>query len=208
MSTEQKITCDLCNDGKRVITLSEPNRNFLLARVNDGKLDLAITYSKIAWETCSNLEKTIDTNSIVQDLSNGLQKMFKEQVRDPFSTIVTSLGAIMTSLEQNPKLIQQCSEREIDTLKTQFKLLEGAINEPSKNMNLVVNMISEFMHKPNTKGSIGEKILADIWPQYFEHEWDRHNGFLSSRRKHSFVCGWRSMACRSQIVRSNRYSIF
>ena len=37
-------------------------------------------------------------------------------------------------------------------------------------MNLVVNMISEFMHKPNTKGSIGEKIIADIWPQYFEHD--------------------------------------
>ena len=33
MSTEQKITCDLCNDGKRVITLEEPNRNFLVARV-------------------------------------------------------------------------------------------------------------------------------------------------------------------------------
>src|SRR5918996_4460702 len=133
MSTEQKIICDLCNDGKRTITLSDPNRNFLLARVSDGKLDLAITYSRIAWETCSNLEKTVDTNSIVQDLSDGLQKMFKEQVRDPLSTIVTSLGALMTSLEQNPKLIQQCSEREIETLKTQFKALEGIINEPSKN---------------------------------------------------------------------------
>jgi hypothetical protein len=170
MSTEEKIVRDLCNDGKRVITLSESNRNFLLARVNDGKLDLAITYCRIAWETCSNLEKTIDTNSIVQDLLVGLQKMFKEQVRDPVSTIVTSLGALMTSLEQNPKLIQQCSEREIETLKTQFKALEGIINEPSKNMNLVVNMISELLYKPNTKGSMGEKILVDIWPQYFEHD--------------------------------------
>ena len=80
----------------------------------------------------------------------------------------------MTSLEQNPKLIQQCSEREIETLKTQLsfqlKALEGIINEPSKNMNLLVNMISEILHKPNTKGSIGEKILVDIWPQYFEHD--------------------------------------
>jgi hypothetical protein len=167
MSTEEKILRDLYNDGK---TLSEPNRNFLLARVNDGKLDLAITYSRIAWETCSNLEKTVDTNSIVQDLLIGLQKIFKEQVRDPVSTIVTSLGALMTSLEQNPKLIQQCSEREIETLKTQFKALEGTINEPSKNMNLLVNMISEILHKPNTKGSIGEKILVDVWPQYFEHD--------------------------------------
>jgi hypothetical protein len=70
----------------------------------------------------------------------------------------------------NPKLIQQCSEREIEALKTQFKALEGIINEPSKNMNLVVNMISEILHKPNTKGRIGEKILVDIWPQHFEHD--------------------------------------
>ena len=170
MLAEQKIICDICNDGKRIITLSEPNKNFLLARVNDKKLDLAITYSRFAWETCSNLERTIDTNSIVQDLSIGFQKMFNEQIRNPISTIVTSLGVLMTTLEQNPKLIQQCSEREIETLKTQFKLLEGTINEPSKNMNLLVNMISEFMHKPNTKGSIGEKILVDLWPQYFEHD--------------------------------------
>jgi hypothetical protein len=170
MSTQQKITCNLCNNGKSVIALSEPNRNFLAERVNDGKLDLAITYSRIAWETCSSLKKTVDTNSIVQDLLIGFQKMFNEQIRNPISTIVTSLGALMTTLEQNPKLIQQCSEREIEILKTQFKLLEGAINEPSKHMNLVVNMISEFMHKPNTKGSIGEKILVDLWPQYFEHD--------------------------------------
>ena len=65
--------------------------------------------------------------------------MFNEQIRNPIGTIVTSLGALMTTLEQNPKLIQQCSEREIEALKTQFKLVEGAINEPSKNMNLVVN---------------------------------------------------------------------
>ena len=26
------------------------------------------------------------------------------------------------------------------------------------------------MHKPNTKGCIGEKIMADLWPQYFEHD--------------------------------------
>ena len=96
--------------------------------------------------------------------------MFNEQIRNPISTIVTSLGVLMTTLEQNPKLIQQCSEKEIEALKTQFKLLEGTINEPSKNMNLLVNMISEFMHKPNTKGSIGEKILVDLWPQYFEHD--------------------------------------
>ena len=170
MLTNQKIMCNLCNDGKSLIALSEPNRNFLAERVNDGKLDLAITYSRIAWETCSNLKKTVDTNSIVQDLLIGVQKMFNEQIRNPIGTIVTSLGALMTTLEQNPKLIQQCSEREIEALKTQFKLVEGAINEPSKNMNLVVNMISEFMHKPNTKGCIGEKIMADLWPQYFEHD--------------------------------------
>jgi hypothetical protein len=170
MLAEQKIICDICNDGKRTITLSESNRNFLLARVIDRKLDLAITCGRIAWENFSNLEKTVDTNSIVQGLLIGFQKMFNEQIRNPISTIVTSLGVLMTTLEQNPKLIQQCSEREIETLKTQFKLLEGIINEPSKNMNLLVNMISEFMHKPNTKGSIGEKMLVDLWPQYFEHD--------------------------------------
>jgi hypothetical protein len=71
---------------------------------------------------------------------------------------------------QNPRLIQQCSERQIESFRTQFKLLEGTISEPSKQINLVLNMISELVHKPNTKGNVGEKILANVWPQYFEHD--------------------------------------
>jgi hypothetical protein len=31
-------------------------------------------------------------------------------------------------------------------------------------------MLSELVHKPNTKGNVGEKILANLWPQYFEHD--------------------------------------
>jgi hypothetical protein len=106
MSVQKKITCDLCSDGKRIITLAEPNRDFLVARTEDGKLDLAITYSRIAWETCSNLKRSVDTNSIVEDLLIGLQKMFNEQIRSPIGTIITSLGALMTTLDQNPRLIQ------------------------------------------------------------------------------------------------------
>ena len=170
MSTVQKIMCGLCNDGKRVVTLAQPNRDFLAARAEDGKLDLAITYSRIAWETCSNLKKSVDTNSIVEDLLIGFQKMFNEQIRNPIGTIITSLGALMTTLEQNPRLIQQCSEREIESIRTQFKLLEGTISEPSKQINLVLNMIAELVHKPNTKGNVGEKILANVWSQYFEHD--------------------------------------
>src|SRR6266487_5697763 len=174
MSVENKIPCGVCNDGKRVIILAEPNRDFLVARAEDGKLDLAITYSRIAWETCSNLKKSVDTNSIVDELLKGLQKMFNEQIRNPIGTITTSLSALMTTLrsltEQNPKLIEQCSQREIDSIKDQINLLEGAISEPTKQINLVINMLSELMHKPNTKGNVGEKILADVWPQYFEHD--------------------------------------
>jgi hypothetical protein len=88
--------------------------------------------------------------------------MFNDQIRNPIGTITTSLGALMSTLGQNPKLIQQCSEREIESLKTQFKLLEGTINEPSKQINLVLNMLSELVHKPNTKGNVGEKIVVRL----------------------------------------------
>jgi hypothetical protein len=49
-----------------------------------------------------------------------------------------------------------------NNIRTQFKLLEGTINEPSKQINLVLNMLSELVHKPNTKGNVGEKILANV----------------------------------------------
>jgi hypothetical protein len=38
MLAEKKTTCGLCNDGKRVITLAEPNRDFLVARAEEGKI--------------------------------------------------------------------------------------------------------------------------------------------------------------------------
>jgi hypothetical protein len=80
---------------------------------------------------------------------------------------MTTLRALT---EQNPKLIQQCSEREIESLKTQIKLLEDTISEPSKQINQMLNMISELVYKPNTKGNVGEKILASLWSEYFEHD--------------------------------------
>ena len=89
-------------------------------------------------------------------------------------TVTTSLSALMTTLrsltEQKPKLIEQCSQGENDCFRAQINLLEGAIREPTKQINLVINMLSELMHRQNTKGNVGEKILANVWPQYFEHD--------------------------------------
>ena len=79
-------------------------------------------------------------------------------------TVTTCLSALMTTLrsltEQNPKLIEQCSQGKIDCIQAQINLLEGAISEPTKQINLVINMLSELMHKQNTKGNVGEKIFS------------------------------------------------
>ena len=98
MLTNQKIMCNLCNDGKSLIALSEPNRNFLAERVNDGKLDLAITYSRIAWETCSNLKKTLDTKSKLKYMLIGVKKKNNEKKRNNIGNNFNKIGSKMTTM--------------------------------------------------------------------------------------------------------------
>ena len=41
---------------------------------------------------------------------------------------------------------------------------------PTTQIQQIYQMLSQLVYKPSVKGSVGEKILADIWPQYFNKD--------------------------------------
>jgi hypothetical protein len=74
-------------------------------------------------------------------------------------------------LQNNPKLIQECSQQTIKSLDDNIKQIILTINNgPSTQIRHIQDMISQLVYKPNTKGLVGEAVLADIWPQYYRFD--------------------------------------
>jgi hypothetical protein len=44
------------------------------------------------------------------------------------------------------------------------------INGPTTQIQQIYQMLSQLVYKPSVKGSAGEQILANIWPQYFDKD--------------------------------------
>ena len=76
----------------------------------------------------------------------------------------------MSTLEKNPELIQKCSEDTMRNLNGHLNQILTSINGPTTQIQQIFQMLSQLMYKPSVKGSVGEKILADIWPQYFNKD--------------------------------------
>jgi hypothetical protein len=44
------------------------------------------------------------------------------------------------------------------------------INGPTTQIQQIYQMLLQLVYKPSVKGSAGEQILADMWPQYFNKD--------------------------------------
>ena len=76
----------------------------------------------------------------------------------------------MSTLEKNPELIQKCSDDTMRNLTGHLNQIISSINGPTTQIQQIYQMLSQLVYKPSVKGSAGEKILADIWPQYFNKD--------------------------------------
>jgi hypothetical protein len=70
----------------------------------------------------------------------------------------------MSTLEKNPELIQKCSDDTMRDLKVHLSQIVSSINGPTMQIQ---QMLSQLVYKPSVKGSVGEKILEELWLQYF-----------------------------------------
>jgi hypothetical protein len=164
MTSDDKVTCKFCEGGKRVINLTESNTHFLSNRISDGTVDEAITISRIAWDNFPKLKESADSKKIVETVIQGIQETINAQVLTPIHTSVSGLNALMSVLEKNPELIQKCSDESMQNLSRQLSEIVSRINGPTMQIQ---QMLAQLIYKPSVKGSVGEKVLAEIWPRDF-----------------------------------------
>ena len=93
-----------------------------------------------------------------------MQETINAQVLTPINTSISGLNALMSALEKNPELIQKCSDETIRNVSGQLGQIVSNINGP---MMQIHQMLSQLIYKPSVKGSVGEKVLAEIWPGDF-----------------------------------------
>jgi hypothetical protein len=165
-----RIDCNFCEGGKRAINLTESNKSFLWERIKDGNIDEAITISRIAWDNFPILKESADTKKIVETLLKGVQQTINEQMLAPITTSISGLNALMSTVEKNPELIQKCSDDTMRSLNGHLNQIVSSLNAPNMQIQQIYQMLSQLVYKPSVKGSVGEKILAEIWPQYFDKD--------------------------------------
>jgi hypothetical protein len=153
-----------------VANLTESNRQFLSRRIREGNIDEAITISRIAWDNFPILKESADTKKIVETLLKGIQQTVNAQVLTPINASISGLNTLMSTLEKNPELIQKCSEETIRSLNGQLSQVVASINGPTTQIQQIHQMLSQLVFKPSVKGSAGEQILAEMWPQYFNKD--------------------------------------
>lgn len=103
-------------------------------------------------------------------LLRGVQQTINAQILTPINTSISGLNALMLTLEKNPVLIQKCSDETMRNINGHLNQIVSSINGPTTQIQQIYQMLSQLIYKPSVKGSVGEKILADLWPQYFNKD--------------------------------------
>jgi hypothetical protein len=171
MIVEDRDPCYFCNKSTNEIHLTESNKHFLLERVKEQNVDEAITISRIAWDNFPILKESADTKKIVESVLKGVQQTISNQIFTPITASINALNALTAILQNNPKQIQESSKQTIQSLNESIKQIVFTIsNGPSAQIRQIQEMMSQLLYKPNIIGSVGEAVLADIWPQFYRFD--------------------------------------
>jgi phospholipid N-methyltransferase len=144
MIGDDRLDCNFCEGGKRVVNLTESNKHFISKRISDGNIDEAITISRIAWDNFPKLKESADAKKIVETLLEGVRETISAQIFTPISTSVSALNALMSALEKNPELIQKCSDETMRNISGQLSQIVSNINGP---MMQIHQMLSQLIYK-------------------------------------------------------------
>ena len=171
MTVEKRDQCYFCKNSVKEISLMESNRHFLLERVKEQNIDEAITISRIAWDNFPILKESADAKMIVETVHKGVQQTISDQIFAPITASINALNSLTVTLQNNPKHIQESSKQTIQSLNESIKQIVFTMNNGSSvQIRQIQEMMSQLLYKPNIKGSVGETVLADIWPQYYRFD--------------------------------------
>jgi len=171
MKVKEEGQCYFCYNSINGMNLTESNRHFLLQRIKEHNLDEAITLSKVAWENFPLLRESADTKKVVETVLEGIQQNINNQIFTPLNASINALNSLTATLQNNPKQIQESSKQTIQSLNESINQIIFTINNgPTVQIRQIQEMISQLVYKPNIKGSVGESVLADIWPQFYRFD--------------------------------------
>jgi hypothetical protein len=171
MIVEDRDLCYFCKNSINDISLSELNRKFLLERIREGNIDEAVTIGRIGWNNFPIIRESADKKEIVESVLRGIQQNISDQIFTPITASINALSALTAALQNNPKQIQESSKQTVQSLNESIKQIIFTINNgPSAQIQQIQEMMSQLLYKPNIKGSAGETVLADIWPQFYRFD--------------------------------------
>ena len=203
MTPEDSDQCYFCSNSMNQISLTDSNRHFLLERVKQHNIDEAITISRIAWDNFPILKESADTKKIVETVLKGIQQTISNQIFTPITASINALNSLTVTLQNNPKQIQESSKQTIQSLNERIKQIIFTINNgPTVQIRQIQEMMSQLLYKPNVKGSVGETILAEIWPQFYRFDFVERLGGI---RKRGFHCDSLLKQWRFPSWRQNKY---
>lgn len=153
MNLQKGICCPNC--GSEVTfedVLSSENRKFLQNRYISGKFDDTITISRIVSEQLPEIALSSDTKSLAMSITNVVENKME-----------TSINTLTTLSNMLTQIIQKLP----DGIKSEFgdvvKMLEKIDEKTTKSAESFLQTFNELTNKPNSKGKVGEKTLAQAW---------------------------------------------
>jgi hypothetical protein len=169
-----RTKCSICDDGRRVVDLSEVNTLFLKKRIDESTLDNAIDIARIAWNQFPSTRETATAVQLVDQVMQRLQEKMNTQVLGPVSNTTAAMTAIIDRLQElantNPSLIEQGFSRTLEGFRGEINSIRSAINEPNAKISELNQLVSQLVYKPIAKGNAGETILTDLWIECFTRD--------------------------------------
>ena len=168
--TDDKVGCTFCDDGKRVVSLTESNEHFISKRISDGNIDEAITIARITWDNFPKSKESANTKRLAETLLEGMVQQMESQLFKRMDASLSLLNGLVSILQNNPELIQSSKQEIIQNVKEQINQFEATRKLSTTQMQQIYDMLMQYFNKPSVKGSVGEEMLADIWQGKFDRD--------------------------------------
>jgi len=182
--------CPICGHGSKVFLIEPANVVFLNHLAAEGKIDAAVSLTKIIWENIPNLDRNLELRETVDELTKALLKNTQEQLNKVLEPMKTFLDLFPKIIESLPDDVRKDVKKEFNetrmTLESEFKLLRdtaptlkdtlNAIQLVANGMNEVTQRkMEEIKHEltDNLKGTLERmgfpqpqqmKLLAELLP--------------------------------------------
>ena len=148
--TSKQVTCPICGSKSGVFLIDEANLSFLADLANENKINAAISMTKIIWSNVPQLGLTVDSRTIINELSKTVLQNTQDQIDrviEPMKSFFESLPKVIENL---PEGIRKDVRKEFDEtrikLENEFKMLRETAPTFKDTLNAVQTM-ADTLHE-------------------------------------------------------------